>query len=451
MNRLRNLWSNVIGSLWFVPSLIVLGSVALAVGMVELSSRVGPEFLAKWPRIFGASAQGSRSLLSGIASSMITVAGVTFSITVVAVTQASSQYTPRILRNFMRDRANQVVLGIFVGIYAYCIVVLRTIRGSEEFAFVPSLAVFLGVLLAIVGIGVLIFFVHHISSTLQASQITARVTRETVATLERLYPVERAHSGAWSDPVEVLSVVPDVAWMPVLAPATGYIQHIDFANLLRITAHDELIVRVERMVGDFVVDGVPIAWIARHPRAGGSVYADASDQKFPDLAPLYGIGVYRTIDQDVSFGIRQLVDIALKALSPGINDSTTAATCVDYLGAILVRLCDRHIEPTFRSDDGVLRVVSPGPSFERFLRAACDEIRQYASGNLNVLAHQIDALATVGRATKRGDRRALVIEQMEWFRELIDQTVQFDRDRAILLEAADRALEHVRRHEAILV
>jgi uncharacterized membrane protein len=450
MNRLRNIWSNVVGSLWFVPSLIVIGAVVLAVGMVELSSRVGPEFLARWPRIFGASAEGSRSILSGIASSMITVAGVTFSITVVAVTQASSQYTPRILRTFMRDRANQVVLGIFVGIYAYCIVVLRTIRGTEEFAFVPSLAVFAGVLLAIVGIGVLIFFVHHIASTLQASQITSRIARETSATLERLYPVERAHSQAWIDPVEVLAAVPDKAWHPIPSPATGYIQRVDVASLLRICAHDDLIVRVERMVGDFVAKGVPIAWIAHHPRAGGSVYTHASNA-LPKLGGLYGIGAYRTIDQDVSFGIRQLVDIALKALSPGINDSTTAATCVDYLGAILVELTDRYIEPTFHSDDGVLRAVSPGPSFERFLREACDEIRQYATGNLNVLAHQIDALAMVGRAARRADRRAHVIEQMERLRDVIDQTVRYEQDRVILLQHADRALGHIRLREEILV
>jgi uncharacterized membrane protein len=451
MNRLRTLWSNVVGSLWFVPGLIVIGAILLGVGMVELSSRVGPEFLARWPRIFGASAEGSRSILSGIASSMITVAGVTFSITVVAVTQASSQYTPRILRNFMRDRANQVVLGIFVGIFAYCIVVLGTIRGSDDYAFVPSLAVFLGVLLAIVGIGVLIFFVHHIASTLQASQITARVTRETIATLERLYPVERAHTEAWTDPIEVLSAVPDDAWQPVAAPATGYVQRVDVADLLHVSAHDDLIVRVERMVGDFVVEGMPIAWSARHPRGGSAAYSRSGEPEFPDLASRYGVGTYRTIDQDVGFGIRQLVDIALKALSPGINDSTTAATCVDYLGAILVRLADRYIEPTFRSDDGVLRIVGPGPSFELFLRAACDEIRQYASGNLNVLAHQVDALATVGRAAKRADRRAMVLDQMTHLRELIDQTVRFDQDRTILLERVDQAIERVPVNERVLV
>lgn len=151
--RLRALWEQLLDSLWFVPGAIVLAAIVLAVGMVELSTRVDNGALSKFPRIFGASADSSRAMLSAIASSVITVAGVTFSITMVAVTQASSQYTPRILRNFMRDRSNQVVLGVFVGIFAYCLVVLRTIRSSEEVRFVPALAVIGGIVLALVGMG----------------------------------------------------------------------------------------------------------------------------------------------------------------------------------------------------------------------------------------------------------------------------------------------------------
>jgi len=448
MNRLRNLWANVVGSLWFTPSIIVFGSIALAIGMVEVSGVVDDEALARWPRIFGATPEGSRSMLSGIATSMITVAGVTFSITVVAVTQASSQYTPRILRNFMRDRANQVVLGIFVGIFAYCIVVLRTIRDADGLSYVPSLAVLLGVLLAIVGIGVLIFFVHHIATSLQASEITARITRETMAGIERIHQPEADAPAAWRDPEDVLAAVAPDAWRAIGSPATGYVQHLDVEAMVRWAFEHDLLVRAERTAGDFVIAGVPAAWIAPHPRAGAAAAAARNiDGLCERLGGLYSIGTYRTTTQDVAFGIRQLVDIALKALSPGINDTTTASTCVDYLGAILVKLANRSIETVMRSDDGLVRVVRLRPTFESLLHLACVEIRQNARGNTSVLAHQLEALATVARATRSMERKSLVVLHMQHVHDVASTTVAFGPDRASVLALAARVLEEARENE----
>jgi len=156
-------------SFWFVPAVIVLGAVGLAAAVIGVDANVKLRFVEAWPLLFGAGAAGSRGLLTAVASSMITVAGVVFSITIVALSLTSSQYTSRVLRNFMRDRINQVVLGVFVGIFAYCLVVLRTIRGGDEGAFVPSFAVLGGLLLAFVGIGFLIYFIHHIALSIQAS------------------------------------------------------------------------------------------------------------------------------------------------------------------------------------------------------------------------------------------------------------------------------------------
>jgi uncharacterized membrane protein len=272
--RLAALWARLLDSLWFVPGAIVLGGVGLAVAMVELSAHVDAEALAAWPRVFGASAESSRSMLSAIASSMITVAGVTFSITMVAVTQASSQYTPRILRNFMRDRANQVVLGAFVGIFAYCLVVLRTIRGGDdEGRFVPSLAVLLGVLLAVVGIGVLIFFVHHIASTLQASGIIDRVTRETIEVVDRLFPAAVGDDAP--GPPRAAGDGPDPRRArAVPARATGYVQRVDSDGLLRAGARARRALdraRDRRLRGR----GAPLAWIVPHEHGAGPAAAHA--------------------------------------------------------------------------------------------------------------------------------------------------------------------------------
>ena len=185
MSRLKRLWSNLRGSFWFVPSLIVAGSMVLAVALIDADSAASRTWLARWPRLFGAGAAGARGMLSTIAGSMMTVVGVTFSMTLVTLALASSQYTSRILRNFMRDRVTQVVLGIFAGIFTYCLIVLRTIRSGDESAFIPSLAVSFGVVLAIGGIGALIFFIHHIASSIQASNIIASVAHETIVAADR--------------------------------------------------------------------------------------------------------------------------------------------------------------------------------------------------------------------------------------------------------------------------
>jgi uncharacterized membrane protein len=171
-----------------VPTLIVAVSIVLAVALIEVDSSGSNLWLARWPRLFGANAAGARGMLSTISGSMMTVVGITFSMTLVTLVLASSQYTSRILRNFMRDRATQVVLGIFAGVFTYCLIVLRTIRAGDEGGFVPSLAVSLGVVLAIGGIGVLIFFIHHIASSIQASIIIASVADETMVVVDRLFP-----------------------------------------------------------------------------------------------------------------------------------------------------------------------------------------------------------------------------------------------------------------------
>jgi len=437
---LRAAWAALTGSLWFVPGSIVLVAILLAVGMIELSSVVDPSVLARWPRVFGAGAEGSRSMLAAIASSMITVAGVTFSITMVAVTQASSQYTPRILRNFMRDRANQVVLGVFVGIFAYCLVVLRTIRGQEEPTFVPSLAVLLGVLLALLGIAVLIFFVHHIATTLQASEITARVFRETVAAVAQVFPGTVADELGDPEPARLVALVPEGSWRPVLSRTTGYVQRIDLEGMTRVARKAGLLLRLECVAGEFTVAGLPAAWYAPHPSAAPRAGA-AEDQGVNGKIPgFYVVSSYRTIDEDPAFGIRQLVDMALKAISPGINDTTTAITCVDYIGAILVHLARRRVEDPRRDEDGVVRVVAPRPTFEGLLALAYDEIRQSAGTNVSVLGRQLETLAQLGREVPVRSRRAAVSRQVE----LVQQAtaaVPSPHDREHLDRAAREARE----------
>lgn len=199
MNKLKQLWINLLASFWFLPSLIVGVSAVGAVGVIEVDSSGSHKWMDDWPRLFGTSASGSREMLATIAGAMTTVVGVTFSMTLVALTLASSQYTSRVLRNFMSDRVTQVALGIFAGIFTYSIIVLRTVRGGDDGGFVPSLSVALSVVLAIGGIGTLIFFIHHIASSIQASSIIASVTKETLEAVDRLFP-ENHHRADFRQP-----------------------------------------------------------------------------------------------------------------------------------------------------------------------------------------------------------------------------------------------------------
>jgi uncharacterized membrane protein len=455
LRRLRGLRDRLLGTLWFVPTLIVAGALALAVGMVELSARVDGEALARWPRVFGAGAGSSRSVLAAVAGGMITVAGLTFSLTMVAVTQASSQYTPRILRNFLGDRPNQVVLGTFVGIFAYCLVVLRTIRSADDDGarFVPSLAVVLGIALAIVGVGVLIFFVHHIAVTLQASSILARVARETAAAVDRLFPDALADGADGADAAAARAARAAAAvarWHPVPAPATGYVQAVDEDRLVRLAAEARRLVRVERGVGEFVVEGTPVASVAgpHDPPPAAGDGADAPDRLARRVAGAFAVGAYRTVEQDAAFGFRQLVDVALKALSPGVNDATTAVSCVDYLGALLVRVAGRRVGAPARESGGAVRVLARGPTYEELVRLACDEVRQHAGGTVGVLARLFDMLARVADCTRDPARRALLAEQVALVHEAAERTVAAPADRERLRAAHRAAQRAAARHGA---
>jgi len=414
--------------MWFVPALIVVGAVGLAVGLIEMDWLSRQELVTRWPRIFGAGADGSRALLSAIASSMITVAGVTFSITVVALALASSQYTSRILRNFMSDRANQAVLGVFLGVFAYCLVVLRTIRGGAEGLFVPSLAVLGAVLLSFVAIAFLIFFIHHIAASIQATSIIAAAAGETLRAVDRLFPAQMVDAsveqtkGGNAQAVQV--------WVMVPARTTGYIQGVDGNALFELAREHGVIVRMERGVGEFVIEATPLVSV------GGT---EPDDELVQKIQKAYSIGQDRTVKQDAAYGIRQIVDIALKALSPGINDTTTAINCVDHLGAILARLASRQVETPCRADGRRLLVIARGPTFTGLLADAFDQIRQNAEGNVAILVRLLEVLELLRGRTEDPHRRRELAHHAALILEVAERSVPAPHDRARVQIAKGRA------------
>jgi len=405
-----------------MPSLIVLASIALATVLIQTDSAGSDRWLTRWPRLFGASAEGARGMMTTIAGSMMTVLGVTFSMILVVLTLASSQYTSRILRNFMRSRVTQVVLGIFAGIFTYSLIVLRTIRSGNEGAFVPNLAVFFGFVLALGGVGALMFFIHHIASSIQASNIIASVAQETIVTINWLFPEKLGQGLIEDDDNQIKRNLLDSNWHTVPSMKNGYIQNVNNSRLLDIAREQRTIIRMEHGIGEFVVKNTSLVSIALY---------DPPDQEIIfALQNAFNINRFRTVEQDPAFGIRQIVDVGLKALSPGINDTTTAVTCVDYLTAILAPMATRQIPSLHRYEKGELRVIAKGVSFESLLSESFNQIRSSANGNVAIILRMLDSFLTLAGLTTSPQRRQALIEQVQLIAELAERTVESTYDHA---------------------
>lgn len=421
MGRPSRLWYRVSSTFWFVPALIVTGATLLAFAMIEADARyVTAGALEAWPRLFGAGASASRSMLAAVAGSMITVAGTVFSITLVALSLASSQYSSRVLRNFMRDRTNQLVLGVFLGIFAYCLVVLRSIHGEDDDAFVPAVAVFLGLLLGFGGIGMLVFFIHHIAESIQASRIIEAVRSETCAAIDRLFPRLAGvddDRDAWSA---------DLHWHEARrVDGAGYLQVVDFQHLCDLASAHGVRLKVHVRVGDYVLPGERL--LSTSPAPPGPL--------LEKLAHGCTIGRQRTMEQDVGFGIRQLVDVALKALSPSVNDTTTAVMCIDALTAILGHLAPRDLRFEGCDREDTTWIDAPHHRFEDLLGQAMDQIRDAAGDNVAVLERLRWSLEALESRTSGPVRRAALESQADRLRGTTGRDIVDPDDRKQLQDA----------------
>lgn len=418
MGRLQKFWINLRSSLWFIPAGMVLGSIGLAIGLVELDVRWKMDLGERWPQAFGTNAEGARGILSAIATSMITVTGVVFSIVIVALSLASNQYSPRILRNFMRDRGTQVVLGMFVSAFTYSLLVLRTVRSGDDGSFVPSVSIAMAILMGLASIGFLVYFIHHISAGIQAATIIAAITNETRAAIEKHFPLEtKAHEQRCL--VELQNLKSE-DWRAVFSLETGYIQSTA-PEMAKFAAKKKIIIRLEKRIGEFVVDGTPLFSVA---------HGDAMTEKeIRKLHRYVAINEFRTIDQDPGFGIRQLVDMSLKALSPGVNDVSTAINCIDYLGAILHLLVQRHEPPKVEFAENAACIVGRWPSIEELMDTAFLQIRQSAKGHPAVILRMLKVIGCLLRAAAKLDYQIALLRHVDLLEEITEQSVHSRADR----------------------
>ena len=408
---------------WCVPTLITLGFAILALAALEVDAHTHLKSLLPWRLLGETSPDSAMSLLSVIAGAMITAGATVFSINIVALTLASMQFSPRVLRNFMQDRITQVVLGVFLGAFIYCLIVLRTVRGGPN-ASLPILGISLALLWAFVGIGFLIFFIHRISISLQASHIAYQIVKDTYSVIDEFFPPQASQDSPAPDPDPLKELPVGCAWHPIHAVKEGYIQEINEESLFRDAQAMGGILRIHRGAGLFVMEGDPLAYIA------GS--EPPSTSKVRKVQRAFSIGPFRTLEQDIACGIWQLVDMALKALSPAVNDTSTGVMCVDHLMAIMSRIAPRSPRSRFRFAGERLRLITPVTSFASLLDQACDQIRHNAANSIAILLRMLHGLHALAGRVQDPERLSSIVKQMNAVIELADQTLIYVGDRELM-------------------
>ena len=394
-------------SYWFVPSLMTFGAMLLAFSMIQLDQNLSPEAIRSLGFGYYNQPDGARALISTVASSMITVAGTTFSITLAVLSLTSGQFGPRLLANFMRDMGNQVVLGTFVSTYVYCLLVLRTIHTSSDTiaAFVPHLSIVLAIVLALLNVGVFIYFIHHTAESIQASTITSRISGDLEGMIKRLYPEDSPEDEAAPPTLTPRELDPHTAQaVGIVHHRSGYLQYMNEDGLLSFATEHNVTVQCLQIVGTFVLSDQPVALVWPKDALG--------DEACDDLSNYFTLGPRRTPSHDLDFLFDQLSEMALRALSPGVNDAVTAMRCIDRIAQGLLLMTKRRPPASHRFDEeGGLRLILPQIDLENLVEDTLGEFRRFSADNMLVSMHLLDMIGTLLVSTENTElRRALLSE-----------------------------------------
>ena len=427
---------NLRTTLWLVPAVLVLLAGALFALTYSLDRAVyrGDLTLPSWVTVGGADA--GRQVLSAIAAAVITVVGVVFSITILSLTLASQQFGPRMLRNFIRDFGTQFTLGTFVATFVYAVLALGSITSERRGDFVPHISIGVALALLLGDLIVLIYFIHHIARSIQLPEVIAGIARDLGHAIDAQFPVKAVQpSGvSTSSPVEPEvaghRTITDGAIVP--ARTSGYLQFVGHDHLVAIAKSTDTVIELLHRPGHFVTAGLPLSRVWP---------GDAAPAVFAALDRAHVTGPHRTLAQDPTFAIDQLVEIAIRALSPAVNDTFTALTCIDWLADGLCKVSTRHFsEGVFRDDSGVVRLIEPDPSYSRMVNRSYDKIRQSGRGMPAVMIRQMDSLTKVLEYTTDPEQRDVLVRQADMILRASEQSIAEPED-----------LDDVRsRYEAVL-
>jgi len=415
-------------NLWLVPTIEVVCAAALfaATYAIDRAAHRGGLSLPTW--LYSGTADSAREILSAVAAAVITVLGVVFSITIVALTLASTQFGPRMLRNFIRDRVTQFTLGTFVASFFYAVLTLVSIASNAHGSFVPRLSMTVSLALVAVDLGVLILYIDHISKQIQLPQVIASIAGDLAKAIDAELP---------SDPSRGLRAGPSISEMTrrlnheggvIAARRSGYLQFIRLDTLMGIASRSHAVVRLHLRPGHFVSEGHLLATVWP---------AEAAPRVALALDRAHATGPHRTLAQDLSFAVDQLVEIAIRALSPAVNDTFTALTCIDWLGDSLSKVCARwHPVTTHRDRAGRLRVITVAVSDERLIERAFEKVRQAGRGMPAVMIRQLDAVARIMEHATTESQRSVLRRQATM---ILDSAVDVPEpsDRADIRRAYD--------------
>jgi uncharacterized membrane protein len=418
-------WEELRTTFWVVPTILMVAAALLFVVTYEIDLAAYHHHL-KFPTwIRTPSADAAREVLIGIAAAVITVVGVVFSITILALTLASQQFGPRMMRNFVRDVGNQVTLGIFVATFVYSVLALGSISGGSNGTFVPYLSITVAEALLIVDVGVLIYFIHHIAKSIQLPEVIAGIARDLTRAIDAEFLVQNAETEAparlrtGKTEAELLQLI-DERGTVVPSTVSGYLQYVGYAQLISIATRTDSVIRLDHRPGHFVAAGRPLATV--WPRGAATEVALA-------LSKAHVTGPHRTLVQDPVFAIDQLVEIAIRALSPAVNDTFTALTCIDWLSAGLSRVSRRVLkEGVYRDRFGAVRLIESAPSYERMVNRAFDKIRQSARGMPAVIIRMLDSLVSITADTMSVEQRNVLRRQADMILQSAEESVSEPND-----------------------
>jgi uncharacterized membrane protein len=375
--RIRKFIGDLSDAFWLVPAVMVLAGILGAVALVEVDrDGLVPQWLVTGPWLYNGGATGARTLLGAVASSAIGVAGTVFSITIAALSLAASQMGPRLLRNFTRDRGNQITLGVFLGTFAYALMVLRSVRTPSEGEFIPHLALTVGIVLALACVATLVYFVNHMAGRINVDIVIDLVSDDVRSAIRRLTVEERPHPNP-----------PEELWHAaaiVVETQGGYLQELDADGLADWACENKTAVRLLVRPGGYVFPGAPIAKLTHH--------VDGADAAIHNVMAL---GSQRVSSVDLEYAVRQLVEVAVRALSPGINDPHTAISALDRLGASLCELAPLHLPSGVYLRENRPALVIPSVDYDGLTDAMFHMIRQNATGNPAILIRMVEVLTAV--------------------------------------------------------
>ena len=433
-------------TLWLVPAVLVVLVAILFAGTYLLDRAVynGDLSLPGWANT--GSADAGRQVLSTIAAAVITVVGVVFSIILVALTLASTQFGPRMLRNFVRDLWTQVTLGTFVATFVFCILALGSIGKEAHGDFVPHISIDTALVLVLIDIAVLVYFIHHVARSIQLPQLIFSISRDLSRAIDEQYPAPRFDPDMTDDPavagpaLAALQESLDRDGAEIPADSSGYLQFVGYLRLVNIAEVSDAVIRVLHRPGHFVVQGRPLAVV--WPPESAPAVARA-------LRRAHVTGPHRTLVQDPVFAVDQMVEIAIRALSPAVNDTFTALTCIDWLGDGLCKMSFRDVRNRVHHDKrGHIRLIEAGLTYERIVDRAFDKIRQAGRGLPAVNLRQVEALAKVVEYTTEGEQRQVLRHQADMILRSSEEAVPEESDRVDVRRRYDDVLTTIARLEA---